>query len=37
MLHISNSKNYESEYVDNASNIYVRNMTGLLRLGKKVR
>ena len=37
MLHISCSKNYESECADNASNIYVCNMTGRLRLGKKVR
>ena len=34
MLHISHSKNYESEC---ASNICVGNMTGRLRLGKKAR
>ena len=37
MLHTSHSKNYESECADNASHIYVGNMTGWLRLGKKVR
>jgi len=37
MLHISHSRNYESECADNASNIYVGNMTGRLRLGKEVR
>ena len=35
MLHISHSKVNESECADNASN--VGNMTGRLRLGKKVR